>query len=744
MCENCIPTALPKPRLILRLGGLGNRKFGRGNGIDDDPRSIEAAVRTACTDVFAEIETILHDLHDSEMPAKKLHPRPDRPGYGKTHLLSLVFLKRDRWNRTALTGLPAGVFSCDKPLVSVLTGKELGGDAIIRETAVSRPKGKVEYSPSWVVAEPPGQVPDGLGVGEIPKSRNDLKEKVTPESPLTREEAGELADVVRRRAYGFRAQSEALRHHSDLLLAIWDPAAEGKAGGTSESVGAALRERIPVIALRITGPAAVGVRVMRSPEDLAKGDSPEAEWKEQLREVIGTALRFPEPHHAGHHEATSYHPRAAFASFLSGEPLRHIWTWRLWHSFDAMAKHRGAKHAARNARTRETELRESVAEARESGRLDTPEFRELERALQEAKEKAERLEAAIPGARDNAAKAWRKCFKFSLPAATPAPAAGVMAGTFTAHFRQAKDRAGSAGMSGVYGEAHRGGIIASYVLAAAAVVAALSGAILHVAHAPGWVLIATALIELAAIFLMYALSTCSSVEDWNEAYTDSRVLAEALRIMEVLGPMGIHTPLPRLPAYLRGDHSTRGPEQSWSVWYFRALVRMAPLRLIPPDGDRPADFRRTIVKWIEGQIRYHEENEAKQDKLHHDIEWLSKILFVIVGAMATFHLIELLCGAHHLATLGLLVCVTGPALIAAMHGFASQIEISQLRQRSSSMVKLLEDRKAQIEEMDLQSHPDQAETVWGLASESLAVASLMMDEAAAWSMIYKNTDIHAG
>ena len=43
---------------------------------------------------------------------------------------------------------------------------------------------------------------------------------------LTREEAREHATIARRRAYAYRAQSEALRHHCDVLLAIWDPNVE--------------------------------------------------------------------------------------------------------------------------------------------------------------------------------------------------------------------------------------------------------------------------------------------------------------------------------------------------------------------------------------------------------------------------------------------------------------------------------------------------------------------------------------
>ena len=42
---------------------------------------------------------------------------------------------------------------------------------------------------------------------------------------------------------------------------------------------------------------------------------------------------------------------------------------------------------------------------------------------------------------------------------------------------------------------------------------------------------------------------------------------------------------------------------------------------------------------------------------------------------------------------------------------------------------------------DLGLSPDSAVAVWGLASEALITASLMMDETADWSLIYRNADI---
>ena len=91
----------------------------------------------------------------------------------------------------------------------------------------------------------------------------------------------------------------------------------------------------------------------------------------------------------------------------------------------------------------------------------------------------------------------------------------------------------------------------------------------------------------------------------------------------------------------------------------------------------------------------------------------------------------------------LFLCIGGPALIAALHGFTSQMELLRLRARSSSMARLLEERSRTLAALDL-SNPAEAGAVWGLATEALATADLIMDETAGWSMLYRNTNIHAG
>ncbi|MEQ1748741.1 MAG: hypothetical protein ABL974_04930, partial [Prosthecobacter sp.] len=127
------PSALPLPRLIVRVGGLGNLKFGRDKGIDDPPEQMRAAAKAACAEVWSELEVILTSiLNDDQDHALGHWPEP--PPRWKTHFLALLFGTADRWEVEARSGLKANVFTLETPLIKVLTGDAHGADDWIRET----------------------------------------------------------------------------------------------------------------------------------------------------------------------------------------------------------------------------------------------------------------------------------------------------------------------------------------------------------------------------------------------------------------------------------------------------------------------------------------------------------------------------------------------------------------------------------------------------------------------------------
>jgi len=712
---------------------MGNRAFGSDNGIQEPSTALQAEARAACDVLWAELESILLAIHQDDQAKQFPTSGPELSALNRTRdWVGLFYWDDDRWGWRRRSGASSAVFTQDPPQIQVLTGSECGGDAIVRDSALARTKlnsGAVAYGHQEIVPKPPFSVVAGLGVG-MPVAKNpELQQKHESKVSLSRPEAAELARIRSQRAYTYRAQSEALRHHSDLLLAIWDPDSLGKPGGTAETVIAALSERIPVVVVRVGYGAEqdatriAAIHVLEQMQDLrslegtrSPHQTPPEIWQQHLKRIVETLLRFPDGHPPVHSDNTphdvehsAYHSRIAFAAFREDPPIRPIWTARLWRLFDDIMQYRSA--SARLRHEKDPTRRQSW---------------ELQRS-----------------------KSWDRIKgRFTLNPTYRAPET-KQCGSYEDHYGKARSRAASSGMSGTFGDAHRGGILASYLLAAFAVLCAAIGVALHRdIPAPQALAVAIATAEVCAIGGMFALTLVSRTEDWNAAYTDTRILAEALRMMEFLGPLGVHTPIPRLPHFLRYAGKFPMPDNTWAIWYFRALVRMAPLRLKDNQGFVSLSTARSDILRIaiDSQRAYHSRNAAKQSQLTHDAERLSLGLFVFVLICATLHLVDVATGMHSkvILLLSLLVCVGGPAVISALHGLVSQLDASRLEERSTSLDRLLALRGEALKDLDLDRAPDQSEAVWGLAAEGLATASILMDETADWSLIYRGSEIHAG
>ena len=96
-----------------------------------------------------------------------------------------------------------------------------------------------------------------------------------------------LAD--NRRARGYRAQSAFLLRHSDVLIAAADPNDHGKAGGTLETVRAALEFELPVVFIH-TGKDSDNIYLIEPEVDLHSrlaGPVPaDWQWRSGLRDWV--------------------------------------------------------------------------------------------------------------------------------------------------------------------------------------------------------------------------------------------------------------------------------------------------------------------------------------------------------------------------------------------------------------------------------------------------------------------------
>lgn len=238
------------PRLALRLGLLGNRKFGDDSkpGLGDPSLLIQQA-RSASRQVYQDL----------------LQSLPEHSNH----------------------------FAEESPELILQSGLADGADQFLVEEAFALPE---TYGSELVLQ---GIFP--FPAAHYPNSR-DFADPAKAEALAARARQiirldGDYAEndepTSRRRNHhrAYRSQADFLIHHSDLLLAVWDPRAQAKGGGTEESVRKALAASIPVIAIH-PGPDEVVIRLLQSENDL---EHPERgrDWQPALAQVISALLAFP-------------------------------------------------------------------------------------------------------------------------------------------------------------------------------------------------------------------------------------------------------------------------------------------------------------------------------------------------------------------------------------------------------------------------------------------------------------------
>ena len=726
------------PRLVLRIGVLGNRFFGdeAHPPLPGDAREMKAALRGAARGVLATICDAMTAVKSEESQAT-FRPIGSRWRWTLSKIAGGAFDLQDRWRREDLAGKPAGVFRDEVPLMKIHGGQAEGTDKLLEEVALSlqtRLPAVAVRSVPIVVEE--GAMKEGstapgeaFSVGRIPA-------KPTSGNVATRETALEVSRLAQERARGYRAQAEALRHHSDLLIAAWDPAADGKTGGTAETVAMALAENIPVIALRFDAGGRVTVDLLGRPSELVSKTGavfqepdlmaePDPALAEVLRSISAETCRL--------------------LAFPDAPPVPEL-SWRAWCS---RWYGKGAARSAHGPHPHKPFTTYDPGVAFHCVRAETD------------------LGTPWP------AEVWSRFFQW----------VGRLPWIERFHARKDKDlelvarhfyrdtRVRVSSVTGVFGKAYRGGVLISYALGATAVVLSVLGVYLHFGGAPVWARCLVGVAEFGVLVHLAILAFASTVEGWHEFYTDTRVLAEALRCMDYLGPLGVHTPIPKLPPYLNGGRDgTLGhdPRRSWSVWYLRALIREAPIQWAGGhDGERipPARMQRVLAhRWVgspeatvlDSQVDYHRRTAAAHKVIHEGIEWATRLTFFVVltavlvesGALI-FEGGEGHAGGHErigvldLGTPLQVIGILSPAILGALGGFLAQIGCQRLHQRSESMEQTLLERFHVLEAVDTR-RPDSLDANWQLAREAAITAARMVDEAAGWALIYKNSDIHVG
>src|SRR5262245_34580357 len=183
-----------------------------------------------------------------------------------------------------------------------------------------------------------------------------------------------------------------------------------------------------------------------------------------------------------------------------------------------------------------------------------------------------------------------------------------------------------------------------------------------------------------------------------------RPVAELVRQLRCLAPLGGGQPFPRLPPHLR---SYGDPSETWMYWYVRGVQRATGLPSATIDAAYVGQCRRYLENLVAEQIDFHERNALRFANVDHRLHHVGIGLFVLTGLACLVH------GLPHLPEFGLLhglhEHVAGPpltflgavlpALGAAFAAIRNQGEFRRVTKRSRAMAARLRRVAQRLDEL---------------------------------------------
>ncbi len=492
----------------------------------------------------------------------------------------------------------------------------------------------------------------------------------------------------------YEAAGRVVLNQSDLLVVIWDGGAAAGMGGTVDTLREAVSFNVPT--LWIDSRAPFGWKIMRSAEDLeclggeAPCPAPPAETTADLNEVID-ALVTSELALDGVDAPPGEHAAPAHLKEYLAETrprLNLAFLWKLFRDFmDVGRVHAPSIHVA----PFEHQIRAAwpVIGDPESSAADTP------------------------------------------------PVASWINARLRGHY------AWSDKLADIYADKHRSGFVSSSLLAATAVFIALVPVAGHFGPRAS---LATAIFELFVLVLMVGLPIVARLGRWHQRWLEYRVLAELVRALQILIPLGGARPLPRTPAHLAGYGD---PAQSWMNWQARAIARAVGLPearvtkdYIKANLDYMLDFLGTTTP-PHGQIGFHHINCERMERIHHRLHRMSLILFAAsIGSVGCNWLVRFAWPdlINRVNEWLILFSAFLPALGATIAAINNQGEFARLQRRSHAMADSLRSVHQRVFELDVEPHPPSLGIVSELAAQ---IASMMVEENTEWRIVVLDVP-HAG
>ncbi len=293
------------------------------------------------------------------------------------------------------------------------------------------------------------------------------------------------------------------------------------------------------------------------------------------------------------------------------------------------------------------------------------------------------------------------------------------------------------GLADIYADADRSAFLLSYLLSAAAVFVALLPMAMN---RTAWEK-PCALLELLILSGILLLLTSARRLHWHRRWMECRLLAELIRQLRILVPLGGARPLPRVPPHLAvyGD-----PSQTWMYWHMRAVARACgiPSAQVTPSYVR--EYLDTLSRIVgnskSGQWGFHAQAAERARLIFSRLRGMTLwLLGLTVLGVGTRFLLQVITGGDTLIPAGwgrwlLLASAALPALGAALEGINNQGEFTRTAHRSAAMAAAFESYAGQVRKLREETDVTLAR-VTALSSQ---ITQTMVDEVTDWRAVFSD------
>jgi hypothetical protein len=278
-----------------------------------------------------------------------------------------------------------------------------------------------------------------------------------------------------------------------------------------------------------------------------------------------------------------------------------------------------------------------------------------------------------------------------------------------------------------YGARHRSTFTVILFVAPVAVVCAWLGNLASEHWSPWFA--GGELLLMIVLLLFYANSRRLR---FHERMLDYRLLAERLRHLGFLWPLGRSSPVVRVPVHA----VLSDPRPAWVNWWYRAVTRQLGLAHVTYTPDvvtaLAAQVRHDLIT---AQVEYNEAENVRAENTEHWLHRWTWLVLVLALTAAALHLVEhQIAHALHvelpewfpivLTSIG----IVGPAFGAAMHAFGSQAAFQEIAMRTETSKQQLDEFERRLSAIDVTAELASA----ALGTLTLELADMLGEDLAGW------------